>query len=270
MSILSAIAIAVLALGAAPAGAYTVMAIGDSITAGYVPPATPGTLPTYDGGYIPYLAGMLGSGYQFIGSQMSGVYNHEGYPGATTVNFAGGSGAPYIGNLASQHPNIMLIHLGTNDINAYLADNTLSSLSPGDTAKRVFESLLWIINGYSTSGPMDIYLAQIIPINTDAGRVAVNEFKTALSTNLTSYSYTYSNLSLHLVNMYGFPSTGYYQDDPLHPNAAGYQWMAGQWYTAITGNSPPTPTPIPAPVFLLGGGLAGLAYLRRRMGRKTS
>jgi lysophospholipase L1-like esterase len=260
-SICSTLAIAVCILGAAPAGAYSVMAIGDSITAGYVPPASPNGSPTYNGGYIPILSNWLGGGYNFIGSQQTGGYHHEGYPGATWQDFSNpNSGFPWIGNLPSQAPDIMLIHIGTNNINR--GDD------PNQVAARVVDSILDTIdNQYQNKTPIDVYLAQIIPIDTVAGRTAVKAFDDALASYLDAWPWNYSNLNLHRVNMYGlFPdSTGYYPGDSLHPDAEGYQRMASAWYTAITGQA--APVPLPTPVFLLAGGLAGLACIRRRMGK---
>jgi hypothetical protein len=236
------------------------MAIGDSITAGYVSSGV------YNGGYVPYLANLLGSGYTFMGTQGVAPNRNEGYPSATTVDFLVQNpnlnpSPPYISNLAAQHPDIMLIHLGTNDLNNQLSGWDESS--PQDVALKFVESILpEISNQYSPQKKPDVYLAQIIPIGTESGRAAVEAFNSALATNLGQYSSWYPNINVHLVDMYtGFPNS-YLLADLLHPNAAGYQEMADRWGDAILG--PQAHVPIPAPVFLLAGGLAGLVAIRRR------
>lgn len=240
--------------------AYSVMAIGDSITAGYVSSGV------YNGGYIPSLATRLGPEYTFVGTQGVTPYLNQGYPKASTLDFLGqGSLSPaptQIGTLAAQHPDIMLIHLGTNDLNNIL-NGWWESETPEGVAKRIFESILpEISNQYSGSAKPDVYLAKIIPIGTDAGRAAVESFNRALDLNLTQYSYMYSYLNLHLVDMYTGFSDSLLLSDGLHPNADGYQFMANQWGDAILG--PQAHVPIPAPAFLLASGLAGLVAVRRR------
>lgn len=244
--------------------AYSVMAIGDSITAGYVSPGV------YNGGYIPLLVTRLGTGtgYTFVGTQGVAPSLNEGYPGAAAVDFLGvpGSPPPYPKKIedlvAAKHPDIMLIHLGTNDLNNYISGG---GFSPETLAMKFFDSILPGISSQyspSSSSKPDVYLAQIIPIGTNAGRAAVLSFNSALAAGLGTYSYWYPNINVHLVDMYkDFPNT-YLPDDILHPTAAGYQFMAKQWGDAILG--PQASVPIPAPVFLLASGLAGLVAIRRR------
>ena len=93
-----------------PKAVIIIMPLGDSITDGVF----------YPGGYLTYLYNMLQqNGYKvdFVGSMVTGNtefsdWNHEGHIGWEVSQLGASSG----GWVATYQPDIVLIHVGTNDL----------------------------------------------------------------------------------------------------------------------------------------------------------
>lgn len=261
--------------------ASTIMAVGDSITAGT------GSSSGY--GYLPYLADILGTGYSFVGPNPSlpNTYANAGYPGYTTGDFlkegtyttvVSPTGQSYelMGQLAyTYQPDIILLHIGTNDL--------LNNVTAGTAYDRVVDMLSWVYGtmkqedyGFTT----DVYLSQIIPYNNDSSANAeITLFNSLLQNSLQAtlssdsrFAPTTTSAPRLIVQLVDMNSIFYNEDgelntayfsDIIHPNDSGYNAMAQAYGAAMN------PVPIPAPVFLLAGGLAGLVAVRRRANRPS-
>src|SRR5271157_6043373 len=189
-----------------------IMPLGDSITFG-----TPDR--SY-GGYR-HLLGILlakdGYSIDFVGSQRSGNRtipdpDNEGHPGWTIAQIK--SGIDVDGWLETYKPDIILLHIGTNDIshgNAASAPGNLSALLDDILARL----------------PMvRVIVAQIIP------------FRRGPDPDHQSYNATIPGIvaskgpRVSVIDMQNILSMSDYADG-LHPNASGYDKMARAWETAI-------------------------------------
>ncbi len=244
-----------------------VMALGDSITAGYTNnnlwPDEPNR--NFEFGYRNELYTLLQNAnydFQFVGTSVEpwfssygdptrgGTYTppfdlrtigkdgHRGYGGWTTsqVNT----------NISSwlniDDPDIILLHIGTNSQNT--------------------SDLNTLVNNITTQKPnAHLIVAQIIPNYTyNASIVSYNNY---ISGTLVPY-YQSLNRKVTLVNQYvNFLTnpndltsidTSLFSNGINHPNNPGYDKMALSWFNAIQAldfsglNNPPNPDPIPGRV----------------------
>ncbi|MFI5839164.1 cellulose binding domain-containing protein [Catenuloplanes sp. NPDC051500] len=248
---LCAVALTLLMIRPAPAGALAadpvrIMALGDSITgspgcwrallwqklqaAGYTNTDFVGTLPAQ------------GCGFVYDGE-------NEGHGGYLATNIANQSLLP--GWLAATDPDVVIMHLGTNDVWSNIAPATILA---------AFSTL---VDQMRASNPaMRILVAQIIPVDPPsctecaARTVAFNAAIPAWAASRTTAA-----SPVTVVDQWtGFvPATD--TSDGVHPNAAGDVKIANRWYPplvqALTGTQPtptptgtgspaPTPTPTPA------------------------
>ncbi len=230
-----------------------ILPLGDSITqAEYVP----GNAARQQTSYRAPLQQMLGDHerYDFIGTQSTQCGGegelpfpefdsaHEGHWGwradeilnGPDANYCGGDGGS--GNLASWlseyevEPDIVLLHIGTNDI--------IQALPPGHTAgvndlsaaavqdvKQDIENIIDVLNANSTKPDFSILLATIIP-----GSLIREE---AQAVNVEIQSIADANPNVTLVDQFANfdPATQTY--DQVHPNASGEIQMASRWLDAI-------------------------------------
>lgn len=115
-------------------------------------------------------------------------------------------------------PHIVLLHLGTNDINQNMLSGAADRLG----------SLIDQIIGKLPSAL--IVVAKIIPEPSKANDI--NTFNNAIPQVVQARA----NAGKHVIlvdQFTGFPSTEL--GDGVHPNQAGYARMAGVWYTAVKG-----------------------------------
>lgn len=218
-------------------GATTIMPLGDSITAGYIPG---GCIP---GGYRQELYNNLqaaGYSFSFAGSQTiyssptldaAGQNHHEGHNGYTIQQTIDGVTKHH---WLDVNPDIILLHIGANDILA----------SDASTAPDRFDALLGSILAKKPN--VRIFVAQIIGGSTvtndskatayDAGIVAYNA-KIAQKVNnrarngqhvLLIDMYSLMNIK-HQTNGQGQPLFA----DISHPNQLGYNLMGDAWANAI-------------------------------------
>lgn len=200
-----------------------------------------------------------------IGSQSNGADypfddpHHEGYNGITAqqaadcinsaCSFSNPDGQSTGGNwLSSNPPDVILLHIGTNDIN--------NGASASEVRDRV-ASILDEINGFeqSSGSPIIVILAQII------NQVPNNSTVTTFNSLLDSMAQGRSdyNTELFLVDMERGAELDYRDDslggdfiDNLHPYATGYTKMANVWrakfdelYLGLCENDKPNIAPIP-------------------------
>ena len=220
-------AVAVLSFGFLVAGAYEspapvagslqkvslkIMPLGDSITFGE-------PYPSY-GGYRHALGALLandGCRIDFVGSQQSGNRaipdpDNEGHTGWTIAQIQKGIDAN--GWLETYRPDIILLHIGTNDIghgNAVSAPGNLSRLLD-DILKRLPQAR--------------VIVAQIIPFR--GGPSSDHQLYNAAIPRIMASK----GPRVFMVDMQSILSRSDYADD-LHPNASGYDKMARAWEPAI-------------------------------------
>ena len=188
------------------------MPIGDSITAGYRSSTGNG----YRGPLWPELIND-GDALDFVGSQRSGVMfdpDNEGYFGDRIDQIAG----LINGELALYQPNVVLLHIGTND----LGQNYQVSTAPARLASLIDQIL-------AADPGVTILVAQLIPNSTSWVQSDINAYNSQIPSivqarvNAGKHVYMVSMNSLNLGDL----------NDGLHPNDGGYQKMADNWHDAI-------------------------------------
>lgn len=223
-----------------------IMALGDSITT---------HSDIYNSYRRPLWYGLRNAGYSvdFTGSRQVNDQNvrppnpdfdldHEGHPGWRVDNS--------LGNIRAwadaQRPNIVLIHLGTNDLfQGQSVDSTVNELG------QLIDTLR------ASNANVTILMTQIIPHNRSTNSLVPtlnNQIASLVSSKNTAQSRVivvdqYSNFNV---------TTDTY--DGVHPNVAGEQKLADRWYQALqtvlssTGTQPtPTRTPTFPPTTTPGG-----------------
>jgi lysophospholipase L1-like esterase len=188
-----------------------IMPLGDSITFGSPDPSY--------GGYRHLLGTLLtndGYSISFVGSRQSGNDvlpgpGNEGHPGWTIAQIR--SGIDSEGWLTTYQPDIILLHIGTNDLregNAASAPDQLSALLD-DILARLPRA--------------HVIVAQIIP------------FRRGLDEGHQSYNAAIARIvaakgpRVSMADMQNILSPSDYADG-LHPNAVGYDKMARAWESA--------------------------------------
>lgn len=222
-----------------PGSACAILPLGDSITEGYLP--TGGL-----GGYRVELfsqAVLGGKDITFVGSQTSTnapntVQNrpfpkqHEGHDGYT---IAGGSGSSGISGsitdqaMASYHPNIVLLMIGTNDVNGNI-----------DVANAPTR-LGTLIDELTTDSPSAlVVVASVIPIASGNNSKAM-----AYNAAIPGLVSTRAAAGKHVIfvdNYAAFVKDPNYQTSEmsnyLHPNTTGYAILGDAFYGAIGAHLP--------------------------------
>jgi lysophospholipase L1-like esterase len=201
------------------------MPLGDSITWGVGYEEVEDD--AYRVGYRHFLwQDLIGSGYivDFVGSLWSGYgisgfdANHEGWGGKTAAYVA-----TYIYQwLVDNPPDIVLLHIGTNDLNSgFDVETTISNV----------ESILNNIDAYESAynREVTVILAQII--NRQEDNPLTSEFNTALYDLALTRQTAGDRLTLvDIENALEYPADMY---DLLHPNGSGYAKMADVWLGAL-------------------------------------
>ena len=208
------------------AGPIRIMPLGDSITRG-------SSVSMQDNNYIVgyrqnlYLD-LINRGYDvdFVGSMNSGSLarpvfdiNHEGHSGWCADGCVSTMGdiLDNVYNFLTNNPaNIILLHIGTNDVSA------------GHENAAEVGAILDEIYRYNPD--IIVVLAQIIN-RTDSKALRTTQYNNALGVLAKSRA-EYGN-TLYLVDMEHALNYSYDMDDALHPNATGYAKMADVWLTAL-------------------------------------
>jgi lysophospholipase L1-like esterase len=188
------------------------MAIGDSITAGY-------RSSTGDGYRGPLWRELTTKGYalDMVGSQRGGVMfdpDNEGYYGYRIDQVA----ALISAELALYQPNVVLLHIGTNDIGQNYQVSTASS------------RLAALIDQIVAADPgVTVLVAQLICNSTPKVQSLIDTYNSSIPGIVKArvgkgmHVYVVSMSSLTLADL----------QDGLHPNDGGYQKMADAWDAGI-------------------------------------
>jgi lysophospholipase L1-like esterase len=194
-------------------GPCNILPLGDSITDGFGTP----------GGYrieLFSIANSDGHDITFVGGSNNGPATvdgqpfpqaHEGHSGWTIAQIDGIVPSPAL----EVDPHIILLHIGTNDMNQGVADagNQLSSL--------VDEIL-------ASSPDALLAVAQIIPLPSRSTQV--DTFNAEVSSIVSERAGAGAHVVL-VDQFTDFPNGEL--ADGVHPNPDGYARMADVWYTAI-------------------------------------
>ena len=214
----------------ATGAACIIMPLGDSITDGF---------PFENGSYRVELFHQAVQGatpVTFVGRNLNGPTtvdgrpfprNHEGYSGFTIDTGPGHSGiSPLVDAAISMfHPNIILLHIGTNDVNG--------NLDLANAPTRLGALIDRMINDSPTTL---VVVAQIIPTTNDNTNVAIRAYNAAIPGMVQQRARAGKHVML--LDMYTlFTSRADFKtalmNDSLHPNVAGYTAMGDAWYATI-------------------------------------
>jgi lysophospholipase L1-like esterase len=212
-----------------------IMPVGDSITEGKYT----------QGGYRKPLYQMLkDNGYSvtFVGKEDNGdpandtgfstgmeTPNHEGYGSARIGMLLNGgttekhTALPIKTSLANNHPDVVLILLGTNDI---------LGITPTDRMHQTMEKLVGTI--FEQNPNATVVLASIPPITKIEARNAdVNAYNAVLPGIVAkekTLNHKIEFADIHSV----FTDPADLSEDKVHPSATGYNKMAALWYSILT------------------------------------
>lgn len=209
------------------------MPYGDSITEGY---------PIWGGYRIELfrLANVDNHAISFVGSASNGPdtvdgtpfpKSHEGHGGYTISNIptrnANGIFPFAEPSIRAYHPHIILLMIGTNDING--------NMDVGNAPNRLGQLLDEI---HSVDPEVFVVLGQIVPSQSDGTNQAIASYNAAIPALVAARREQGRHITL--VDMYSaFSDNPNYKQawlgDNLHPNEAGYAKMAQVWYAAIEG-----------------------------------
>lgn len=234
-------------LAAAAPGATTVMPLGDSITSGHNGYASYRyplwfNLLAYD--YAIDLVGQLDSvpgvppNPELYPDYADGFdRDHEGHWGYRTDQIL------FIlsGAVVASTPDIVMIHLGTNDI----GQRGEAGLAMADTNLRL---IIEVLRGHRPG--MVILLAQVIPISPTSVYGDHADLVDPLNQIIATIAAEESTIDspIVLVDQHsGFDAATMLQGDGIHPNAAGEDRMAWWWLTALASVLPSTGTASPPP-----------------------
>ncbi|MEU0986752.1 phosphatidylinositol-specific phospholipase C domain-containing protein [Streptomyces sp. NPDC005953] len=188
-----------------------VMPLGDSITLGVGSNTRTG--------YRPALAAALGkeaTTLEFVGSQVDadGVTRHEGHSGWRIDQLQ----AEIETWLAEAKPNIITLHIGTNDMNR---DYQVASAP---------QRLGALIDQIHTASPdTAVVVASLVPATDPAVQARVNTYNAAIPGIVSSRAA--QGYKIAQVSMGGLTNADL--DDNLHPNNAGYTKMANAFLGGV-------------------------------------
>ena len=212
-------------------GACVVLPLGDSITEGCC------TAP--EGGYRIELfnqAVLAGKNITFVGSLLNGpptVANktfpmrHEGHGGFTISGGGNGGIAGSITDsaISTYHPNIVLLMIGTNDIN----DNIDITNAPSRLGRLIDEIIV-------DAPAALVVVSTIIPIAAPGGDQRTQAYNAAIPALVNARASAGKHVVL-VDNYAAFSKNPNYQTalkaDGLHPNTAGYVILGDTFYGAI-------------------------------------
>jgi lysophospholipase L1-like esterase len=181
------------------------------------------------------------TGIDFVGTlppQGCGVPydgDNEGHGGILATNMANQNQLPPW--LSATRPDIVVMHLGTNDVWSNIAPATILT---------AFSKL---VDQMRASNPtMKIIVAKILPMNpsncADCGQRVIN-FNDAIPAWASSKTTAASPITI--VDQWTGFNTATDTTDGVHPNASGDQKMSDTWYPAVVSALGSTPPPTPPP-----------------------
>jgi lysophospholipase L1-like esterase len=211
-----------------------IMPVGDSITAGYS--GDPNVL---DAGWRGLLYNSLtaaGYAFQYVGTANvnpgrlpTTPIDQTWHDSGTTETWRTLAVRDFIGSwlttlaASGKTPAIIAMMTGTNDINDNNAPASVSNVS------------VIIDTVHARTPATKLFVAKIVPVFTpdNAWVAAYNAGLATLVGEKQALGYNVAMVDLYT----GFPFAAGMDSPPpnsVHPNAAGYAWLAQQWHTALT------------------------------------
>ncbi|GAB3863278.1 GDSL-type esterase/lipase family protein [Dactylosporangium cerinum] len=187
-----------------------IMPLGDSITWGEGSPTTS----SYRAPLYNRLVAGAGYAVDFVGSQRSGSLpdtDNEGHSGWRIDQIA----ANIDGWLGTYQPDVVLLHIGTNDMN--------QNYQVGTAPQRLGGLIDQILAARPTA---TVLVAKIVPALDATIQARINAFNAAVPGIVGS-----RGTRAKLVDLSTLAATDL--NDTLHPNDSGYAKMAVRWYTAL-------------------------------------
>ena len=211
--------------------ACKIMPLGDSITEGY---GATGNVGGYRIELFRQAAVKAAKNITFVGSLTNGPTtvdsktfprNHEGHGGWTISQIAGIADS----TLSSNKPDIVLLKIGTNDVNgtgATTAPTGLKNLI--DQITKDVPSALLVVSS-------------IIPIKDDNQNQKVKTYNATIPTTVSAAAATGKHV-LFVDSYAAFVADASWKttimSDNLHPNDTGYALLGQTWYGAISASLP--------------------------------
>lgn len=202
-----------------------IMPLGDSITFG--DPDVNNI--NYAVGYRQplYLSLIKKHNIRFVGSQQAGMLNtpafdthHEGHPGYAATDIANGIN----GWLSNNPPDIVLLHIGTNDLNYLGADGNIADAVKN--AGQILDSI------HQFNADIIVVMAKIIDIvDPPAYQGYTAQFNTALEQMANQRADRDRIVIVDMENALDYSTD--MLSDGVHPNASGYAKMANVWNSAL-------------------------------------
>ncbi|KAL9635740.1 MAG: hypothetical protein Q9204_002513 [Flavoplaca sp. TL-2023a] len=194
-----------------------ILPLGDSITYGYQP-ADDGN---QNNGYrLQLLKDLSGSNVKFVGSVRSGTMSdsrNEGHSGATIKQTEG-----FADLSLNQRPNVILIHIGTNDLNEHPPKD------PYEAAPERLDSLLSKI--IDACPDATILVARIIRIKDSTSDARVQAYNARIPA-LVAGHVAQGHQNIAAINFSSVQANDL--ADGLHPTNDGYAKMGDIWFSAI-------------------------------------
>ncbi len=199
------------------AGSTRIMPLGDSITRGYY-----GSV--YHWGYRKHLYDLLtnyGYDFDFVGSQTDGAFpdpNHEGHDGWRADQIL----TSVESWLAAYQPDVVLLHIGTNDITA------------SDQDANEVNDILNVIDNYELASSRSVTVIVALIINrTDSAVLSQATTVFNDDVNIMALNRIAGGDDIIIVDMESALSYPADLTDGIHPTDTGYAKMAAVWYDAL-------------------------------------
>ncbi len=215
-------------------GSYNIALMGDSITQSISSQQSyryPFWQKLIDAAYPFDLVGSLDS--NFNGNPTWPPYqgqsfdrDHEGHAGLRADEFLTTTPTSLADWLNGYAPDVVLLHLGTNDIRQYAGPETVEQM-----VEETLGDLEDIIGVLRSEYPhVVIVVAQILPSRNSAINDRINLFNAALPEKVGLWTTLQSPVVLVDQNSGFDPAIGADSYDGIHPNASGEEKMAQRWF----------------------------------------
>jgi len=205
-------------------GPCRILPLGDSITEGLI-----GGVNTFDGGYRVGLfdrAVTDGHDITFVGTRMNGPDMVAGQPFPKGHEGESGIKIQALANktvLFNGDPNIVLLHIGTNDI---FQNDNLAGMP--DRLEAFVDDILAHLEETPDKPQGLLVVAKLIPMPGNVSQLAT--YNAAIEALVDEKAQAGAPIIL-CDQFTGYPDG--HMPDSIHPDPEGYDWMGGTWYDVI-------------------------------------